>query len=173
MKAYIPVLMVTVVLILGGCGSASSGPSTQVEAFGIQATLPGTDWHKLGTRKASSLQVEQWETGDKSMYLRIATNPDEDSGVMSVDTASARRYMAIMGYPQASLINYPMIAGRDAVRMEGVSPSDSSYHMVDYEFIAALQHYYIGGGATNTRWANGGNDAVENMLDSMKVVLGK
>jgi hypothetical protein len=173
MKAHILWLAIPLILILTSCGSATSGPSTQVEAFGIQTTLPGTDWHKLDTRSVDSLQIEQWETGDKSMFFRIATNPDEDSGAMSVDRASAKDYMSIMGYPPSSVVNSRMIAGRSAVRMEGVSPGDTSYHNVDYEFIAALRHYYIGGGATNAKWANGGSDAVENMVDSMKVVLGK
>jgi len=173
MKAYILLLFVPVVLILTGCGSAGSGPSMQVEAFGIQATLPGTDWHKLDTRKAGALQIEQWETADKAMNFRIATNPDEDSGAMEADKSSARSFMSLMGYPLSSAINYRMIGGRNAVRMEGVSPGDTAMHQVDYEFIAALRHFYIGGGATNAKWANGGSDAVENMLDSMKVVLGK
>src|SRR6478609_6850797 len=137
MKARILWLMAPLALMLAGCGSASSGPSTQVEAFGVQATLPGTDWHKLDTRTAGSLQIEQWETGDKSIFFRIATNPDEDSGAMDVDDDAAVIYMSIMDYPRSSTIKYPMIAGRNAVRMEGVSPGDTSYHIVDYEFIAA------------------------------------
>ena len=79
MRVLSSVFLVLVLLVISGCGSPS-GPSTPVEAMGIQANLPGTNWHKASTTKTGTLTTEKWENADGTEFFRVTSDLDEVAG---------------------------------------------------------------------------------------------
>jgi hypothetical protein len=174
MRTALAALCVLLVLSLAGCGSTlDEGPNTPVEIMYIRATLPGTDWHKAGEGKAGPLDTERWENGDGTLFFRVSTDPDEALDYPSVRGTQVDRYIALMGLPPSTLVAGAMFMGRNAVRIEGVSPDDEDFRTIDFVFIAGLRHFYVGAGATGSSWGSGNADTVFDILNSVKVAIVK
>jgi hypothetical protein len=164
-------LVICCAIALAGCGSGISGPSTQYTWMGISATLPGKDWHDLSKSQQGSLTVDTWEKADHSMIFRVSTNPDESLDTPRVQSSAVDEYMSLMAYPDTSIVDSVAYRGRRAVRLEPVSLDKDAYHMVEYVFVRAFRHYFVGAGARNGNWDSGGKDAVDAILDNAE--LGK
>jgi hypothetical protein len=157
------------VIALAGCGSGISGPTTQYTWMGIGATLPGKDWHELSKGTQGSLTVDTWEKADHSMMFRVSTNPDETLDTSRVQSSAVDEYMSLMAYPDTSLVDSVAYRGRRAVRLESVSLDKDTYHMVEYVFVRAFRHYFVGAGAKNANWDSGGKDTVDAILDNTEL----
>jgi hypothetical protein len=173
MRLLLLALCACSLLCFAGCGSSADGPTTQVEVMHMQATLPGSDWHKASEGKKGLLDTERWENGDGSLFFRVANNPDDVLSIPRIDNSLVDQYISLMGFPPSTLVQPSTIMGRDAIRIEGVSSEAADYHTIDYAFAAALRPFYVGAGASNSIWDAGGSDAVYDILESVKVAIVK
>jgi hypothetical protein len=161
-------------LCLVGCGSSlEQGPTTQVEIMHIRATLPGTDWSRVSSGKLGPLDTERWESDDGLFFFRVSSNPDEQLDYPIVGSEQIDEYLDLMDFPPSTEVESSMLMGRNAVRIEGVSPSDDGFRTVDYVIIAGLRHFYVGAGAANSIWESGGADVVFDILNNAKVAIVK
>jgi hypothetical protein len=154
------------VLVMSGCGG-TSGPVTHVSAEGVQADLPGEGWTGTGVAENEGIRSETWRDPAGTMIFRISTYPDEEFNIL-LSREWVERYMDAM-YPWAAEATPAMLRGRNAYRMLAVSPAPDEFTMAEYAVIYKGRHYFIGAGATNTRWNNGGQDTVEDLLTTVKL----
>jgi hypothetical protein len=138
-----------------------------VSAEGVQADLPGEGWTSAGVAENEGIRSETWRDPAGTMVFRISIYPDEDFNII-LNRELVERYMDTM-YPWASEATPAMLRGRNAYRLFAVHPDPDEYTMVEYAVIYKGRHYFIGAGTTNTRWNNGGQDAVENILDTVRL----
>ena len=157
--------------LLAGCGG-QSGPTTVVKWQTIQASLPGTDWASLGITNTGSLTTQTWSNSNGTLIFRISTDPEEEFSAAANNPAVIQRFVEAMDYPQAVEGTISTFRGRNAYRMESVSPEPGAYHMVEYAFSRGFQPYFVGAGATNEYW-NDGSDYVEQMLSSVELLTGQ
>ena len=161
-------------LCLVGCGSSlEQGPTTQVEVLHIQAILPGADWSKVSGGKLGALDTERWENADGTLFFRVSTDPDEQLDYPNIRSEQIDEYLDLMDFPPSTEVESSMIMGRNAVRIEGVSPDSDDFRTIDYVIIAGLRHFYVGAGASNSIWNAGGADAVYDILSNAKVAIVK
>jgi hypothetical protein len=173
MRLGLPAICGLLVLCLAGCGTGVDGPSTQVEILNIAANLPGTDWHKESEEKLGTMDSERWENGDGTLFFRVSADMDDLLSVPSVDSARVDYYKGLVDYPSSTMRQRSYFVGRDAVRLEAVSPEDGEYHIIEYVFVAGLRQFYVGAGATNETWDKGGADSVDAILQNVKIDIVK
>ena len=174
MRLVLLALSALFLLCLTGCGSSlDKGPTTPVEIQHLQATLPGADWHQASQARLGELDAERWENADGTRFFRVASNPEETLDYPRILNDHVDMYVVLMDFPPSTLIERGTIMGRDAVRIEGVSPDSTGYRTLDYVFVAGFRHFYVGAGATNSTWDTGGADFVYDVLQTVKVALVK
>lgn len=155
------------VLVLAGCGGPS-GPVTHVSYEGVQADLPGTGWASDGVSEKEGVRSQTWRNPDGTMIYRVSTLTDEEFSVL-LSSQLVQGYMNSV-YPWAAEATPSMLLGRNAYYMLAVHPDPDEYTTAEYAVIYKGRHYFIGAGTTTARWNNGGQEAVEGILDSIKLV---
>jgi hypothetical protein len=158
-------------LVVTGCGSSISGPTTEVEWKGITATLPGESWKDTGETTVGPLTLNTWDNADKSLIFRVAFNPDEFIENARASYVEVNTYLALMNYPENTLTDRSTFNGYRAIRMETIYPDSEkeAYHMVDYAFVSGFIPYYVGAGAKAGNWRKGGSETVEAILREAKI----
>ena len=159
-------VLLLAVLMAVGCGGAS-GPVTHVSAQGVQADLTGEGWHSIGVAENEGIRSETWRDTNGTMIFRISTYPDEEFNIL-LSRELVERYMDSM-YSWAAEATPNMLRGRTAYRLLAVHPDPDEFTMVEYAVIYKGRHYFVGAGTTTARWNNGGQDAVEDTLSTIKL----
>jgi hypothetical protein len=161
-----PVLLL---LALAGCGSGTSGPTTEYDDPLIHATLPGDDWHSAGITQIGSLTTDQWENEDRSLIFRVSSDPDEILSTMVLQSWAVEEYISLMDYPESFTADSYNFRGYRGMRLEAVYPGKDAYHFEEYAFVVGVRHYFVGAGSTNANWNRGGRDAVERIISSVQI----
>ncbi|HEY0070869.1 MAG TPA: hypothetical protein VGE04_12960 [Chloroflexia bacterium] len=159
-------MLVFAALITAGCGG-TSGPVTHVISQGVQADLPGEGWNNTGLSENKGFKSETWRNPDGTMVYRVSTLADDEFSTR-LSSALVKRYMDAM-YPWAAEATPAMLRGRNAYRMLAVHPDADEFTMIEYAVIYKGRHYFVGAGTTTSRWNNGGQDAVEGIIDTIKL----
>jgi hypothetical protein len=133
----------------------------------VQADLPGEGWNNIGVSENKGFKSETWRNPDGTMVYRVSTlSDDEFSTRLSSDLVKS--YMDAM-YPWAAEATPAMLRGRNAYRMLAVHPNADEFTMIEYAVIYKGRHYFVGAGTTTARWNNGGQEAVEGIIDTIKL----
>lgn len=165
-------LVFACLFLLTGCGSGFSGPTTNIQEMGVQATLPGTDWQQASSKPTDLDQSDIYINSDGTLAFGISNAPMAQVYVPAFVFASSGSTPEPTKYPSASTSSSILYRNYRITRLESVSPHESIYHMVQYVFNTDNGgKLYVGVGTTNSRWNKDGKDIVADILDGVKVKL--